>query len=158
MLNLYVWQKGERMMEAQNGNCKSVLIVEDDEAIRIALSEVLHDEGFEVFTATNGQDGLNVLDTIPRPCLILLDFMMPVMNGREFMEKKQQDDLIAAIPVVLISAFEDRSKAIGAAGFLKKPIEFDGLMRFLRHYCNEKNTSAIICGPSENAVTDKLQS
>lgn len=132
--------------------CKTVLIVEDDEAIRTILSEVLRDEGFDVYTAENGEDGLKLLDTIHRPCLILLDFMMPVMNGQEFMEKKKQDDLIAGIPVVLVSAFEDRSKAIGAIGFIKKPIEFDGLMRFLRRYCNEKNMNIAKNAPEENVT------
>lgn len=142
-------------MENNYESCKSVLIVEDDEAIRTILSEVLRDEGFDVFMAENGKDGLKILDTIPRPCLILLDFMMPVMNGREFMEKKQRDDLIAAIPVVLISAFEDRSKAIGAVGFIKKPIEFDGLMRFLKQYCNERSTGKSINKPSEKIEEDR---
>lgn len=140
-------------MELKYQGCKSVLIVEDDEAIRTVLSEVLRDEGFKVFTAINGQDGLKILDTIPRPCLILLDFMMPIMNGREFMEKKQQDDLIAGVPVVLISAFEDRSQSVGAVGFIKKPIEFDSLMRFLRRYCSEKSIDVMPVKPAiENNV------
>lgn len=128
------------METSKYGNCKSVLIVEDDEIIRTLLSEALREEGLDIYEAENGQDGLNILDTMPRPCLILLDFMMPVMNGREFMEKKQQDDLLSAIPVVLVSAFEDRSKSIGAIGYVKKPIEFDSLMKFLTRYCDEKNT------------------
>lgn len=132
------------MEEPECGKCTCVLIVEDDEPIRTILSEILRDEGFDVFVAENGNEGLKILETMPRPCLILLDFMMPVMNGQEFMKKKQRDDLIASIPVVLVSAFEDRSKAIGAVGFVKKPIEFDGLMRFLRRYCTNKTEAATL--------------
>lgn len=128
-------------MESNGMSCMSVLIVEDDESIRTALSEVLRDEGFEVFEAENGSEGLKILETIPRPCLILLDFMMPVMNGQEFMQKKQHNDIIAGIPVVLVSAFGDRSNSIGAVGFIKKPIEFDNLMRFLRRYCTDKKAA-----------------
>lgn len=129
-------------MKAENiisKTCHSVLIVEDDEAIRTILKEILENEGYEVFTAENGKVGIEILQKIARPCLILLDFLMPVMNGKEFMEAKRQDDLIAPIPVVLVSAFEDRSKDIGAQGFVKKPIDFDCLLRFLGKYCHRKN-------------------
>lgn len=129
-------------METENiisKTCHSVLIVEDDESIRTILKEILENEGYEVFTAENGKVGIEVLQKIARPCLILLDFLMPVMNGKEFMEAKRQDDLIAPIPVVLVSAFEDRSKDIGAQGFVKKPIDFDCLLRFLEKYCHRKN-------------------
>lgn len=129
-------------MTAENINsktCHSVLIVEDDESIRTILKEILEDEGYQVYTAENGKVGIEVLQKISRPCLILLDFMMPVMNGKEFMEAKRQDDLISPIPVVLVSAFEDRSRAIGAQGFVKKPIDFDCLLRFLGKYCHRKN-------------------
>jgi CheY-like chemotaxis protein len=118
--------------------CYSVLIVEDDESIRLILKEILEDEGYEVFTAENGKVGIDFLKKFTRPCLILLDFMMPVMDGKEFMEAKRQDDLIAPIPVVLVSAFEDRSRDIGAQGFVKKPIDFDCLLKFLDKYCHRK--------------------
>lgn len=134
-------QGNSKMESCSDNKCKSVLIVEDDESIRTILSEIIQDEGYQVFTAENGAAGLKILDSIPRPCLILLDFMMPVMNGKEFMEKKRQNDLIAAIPVVLVSAFEDRSKAIGAVGFVRKPIDFDCLMKLLTCYCNGKKNS-----------------
>lgn len=126
----------------ENGKCTSILIVEDDESIRTILSEILYDEGFDVFVAENGNEGLKILETIPRPCLILLDFMMPLMNGQEFMQKKQHDDLIAGIPVVLVSAFEDQSKEVGAVEFVKKPIELDGLIRFLKRSCINKAKAA----------------
>lgn len=127
------------MESCKDERYKSVLTVEDDETIHALLSETLRDEGFDVYAAENRPDGLKIIDTIPRLYLTLLDFMMPVMNGREFMEKKQHDDLFAPIPVVPVSAFENRPRSIGAVGFIRKPIEFDCMMKFLIFYCNEKN-------------------
>ena len=119
------------MSEVHIKPCNSIIIVEDDEPIRTILKEILVMDGYNVYTAENGKVGLEILHQIPGPCLILLDFMMPVMDGKEFMISKRQDDLIAPIPVILVSAFEDRSKDIGAQGFVKKPIDFDCLFRFL---------------------------
>ena len=123
------------MEECGAVSCQSVLIVEDDEAIREALQMALELEGYQVFTAGDGQEGLEVLERIPRPCLILLDFMLPVLNAPGFMAAKKQNDAIATIPVVLVSAYGDRAQSIGASGFVKKPIDFDSLMRFVKQHC-----------------------
>ena len=116
-------------------HCKSVLIVEDEPSIRENLQLLLEMEGYSVFTATNGEEGLKVLHTIPRPCLILLDLLMPVMNGMEFLEAKSHEDAIAAIPVCIVSAVANKPDMSNAAGFIKKPIELDGLLKFIRSHC-----------------------
>ena len=73
--------------------------------------------------------------------LILVDWNMPVMNGLEFLAAKKQEDALAAIPVCIVSGVADRPEMSGAVGFVKKPIEFDGLLRFVRRYCGAPLTA-----------------
>jgi len=119
----------------QELRCKSILIVEDEAAIREPLQMLLELEGYPVHTASNGEEGLRVLRTIPHPCLILLDLLMPVMTGAEFLEAKSQDDAIASIPVCVVSGIADKPPLRDACTFLKKPIEFDSLLKFVRKFC-----------------------
>jgi CheY-like chemotaxis protein len=116
--------------------CSNVLIVEDDKSIQEILKESLEMEGYTVFTADNGQVGLEMLPTLPTPCLILLDLMMPVMNGWQFAENISKDMTLAAIPIVLVTAFEDRAKLIPSKGIIKKPIDLDLLLNTVQHWCN----------------------
>lgn len=115
--------------------CKNVLIVEDDEGIRETLRLALELEGYSVFSAANGQEGLDILPKIERPCLILLDLMMPVMDGWRFVEILDEDTILAAIPVVVVTAFAERAKSIHARGILKKPIDLDVLLATVKRYC-----------------------
>lgn len=118
--------------------CKSILIVEDEEPIREALKMLLELEGYPVYTAQNGLEGLNILRTIPRPCLVLLDLLMPVMNGMEFLKEKSHEVTIAAIPVCVVSGVADKPDLPNVGAFMKKPIEFDALMKFVRQFCGEE--------------------
>lgn len=115
--------------------CKEILIVEDDEAIRTSLRLALELAGFQVTTAANGQEGLEHLKKISRPCLILLDLMMPVMNGWQFAEALQKDMVLAAIPVAIVTAYSDRAKDIQAQAIVKKPIDLGVLMKIVHQYC-----------------------
>lgn len=114
---------------------KTILIIDDDEAIRLALQAVLEKENFTVFAAANGQEGLELLGNIPQPCLILLDLMMPVLDGWEFLEIRKKDENISKIPVVVISAFSDQAKKINADGFLKKPIDINQFLEMINKFC-----------------------
>ena len=80
-------------------------MVDDDPDIRDSLREVLEDEGYEVACVGNGREALDHLKTAsPRPCVILLDLMMPVMDGWQFRREQKQDADIADIPLVVITA------------------------------------------------------
>lgn len=85
---------------------KRVLVIEDDEAIREAVAEVLAAEGYEVTEAANGLEGLHEARARP-PSLIVLDLMMPTMNGWQFREAQRQEPTLADIPVIVISAYCD---------------------------------------------------
>ncbi|MFZ9596454.1 MAG: response regulator [Bdellovibrionia bacterium] len=122
--------------EMRNLNkCKSILIVEDEPSIRENLKFLLELEGYPVFTAVDGKEGLQVLRKMPRPCLVLLDLLMPVMNGMEFLEAKSHEDAIASIPVCVVSGVSEDPKLAQVSAFVKKPIHFEGLLKFVKHYC-----------------------
>jgi CheY-like chemotaxis protein len=114
-----------------------ILIVEDDADIRESLTVALEWEGFEVFSAANGREGIEALAVLPAPCLILLDLMMPVMNGWEFAAALGTEPRLATIPIVVVSAFSERGEAIAAKAFLSKPIALDLLLDLAERYCGK---------------------
>lgn len=115
-----------------------VMLIEDDEDIRMDLGAILEDEGFTVTTASNGCEALDYLRQEYTPRLILLDLMMPVMNGWELRGELLKDQRLAGIPVVVISGAADvarEARALGAVGYLVKPImEFAPLFTLLDTY------------------------
>jgi CheY-like chemotaxis protein len=117
--------------------CRSVLIVEDDDDIRMTLKDIIEDEGYPTATAANGQEALDELAHTERPpCLILLDLMMPVMNGSEFLSALRADDMLAPIPVVVVSAWAGEAHVTpGAQGFMRKPVDLSTLIEVIRRYC-----------------------
>ncbi|MBZ4415886.1 response regulator [Myxococcus sp. RHST-1-4] len=122
----------------QHAGAPVVLVVDDDPDILEALSEILEAEGFEIRRARNGKEALERLEPDP-PNLILLDLMMPVMDGWEFAQRMRQKPAVAGIPLIVLSA--DRnvgSKAadIGAVGHLAKPFELNDLLDMVRRSLN----------------------
>lgn len=116
--------------------CKTILVVEDDEGIRNSLKLMLEYSGYHVETAENGKDGIERLATIELPCLILLDLMMPVMDGWAFVDAMKKNMILAAIPIVVVTAFAEKAQLIGASGIVKKPIEMETLLKFVNEYCD----------------------
>jgi CheY-like chemotaxis protein len=116
---------------------RRVLVVEDDGLIRESLVEALEDHGYQVTGVANGRDALDVLATLPRPDVILLDLMMPVMDGRSFRDHQLRDPALAAIPVLVLSAASDVARAgaeMRAAGVLRKPVTRRALLEELRRH------------------------
>jgi CheY-like chemotaxis protein len=115
--------------------CRTIVVIEDDDDIRNMLMLMLESLGYCVAGAANGREGLEVLSAAQGPCLILLDLMMPVMNGWEFLQAKREDDVLAVIPVVIVSAFSSQAKDENVEGVLKKPIDVQALLQFVKQYC-----------------------
>jgi CheY-like chemotaxis protein len=117
----------------------AVLLVEDERDALDALSAILEDAGYEVLQAANGFEALRQLGDREGRCnLILLDLMMPVMNGWDFRRKQKAVPALAGIPVVLMSAGGRLAAATGeldAAGYVSKPVEIDDLLDTVRRHC-----------------------
>jgi len=107
---------------------KDVLVVDDDPDIRDALGRVLELEGYQVRFAENGKDALDKLESSPRPSVILLDLMMPVMNGLDFLERLRANARIAETPVIIASAFREMASRAPAQAILTKPLDLDVLL------------------------------
>ena len=118
---------------------RSILVIEDDDAIRETLQEALAMEGYEVLLAANGKEALDIIHDGARPGLALLDLMMPVMDGWHFLE-----ELDVHVPIVVVSAYVHGAKTMTAAallrrpvGFMTKPINLDTLLEVVRTYCED---------------------
>jgi CheY-like chemotaxis protein len=115
-----------------------VLIVEDDTDLRQVLTQILVEEGYRVGGAEHGLHALEQLRDGWRPCLILLDLTMPVMNGWQFRAEQQQDPDLASIPVVVISAGANLAEQIlplGIHEYIRKPIQLGQLLATVHRYC-----------------------
>jgi CheY-like chemotaxis protein len=113
----------------------AVLVVDDDLDIRESLRDVIEAEGFPVACASNGEEALHVLAKQPRPGLIVLDLMMPVMSGWEFLTVVREDQALSKIPVAVISASGGKTPPLGATCFLRKPVDLDTILALVREHC-----------------------
>lgn len=108
---------------------QTVLIVDDDADIRAVLSEFLEDEGYAVATAAHGAEALHYLRTQAPPALVLLDLMMPTMDGFQFRQEQRRDASIAAIPVVVMTASGAfNPDAFDVEHIVAKPIDLERLL------------------------------
>jgi CheY-like chemotaxis protein len=114
-----------------------VLLVEDDEDLREDLSLILRNRGYRIETVTNGAEALDRLRRSPLPCLILLDLMMPVMNGWEFRAAQLGDPAMAGIPVVVMTAAAPRDPggALQALAYYQKPVKLEDLLVLMYERC-----------------------
>lgn len=112
---------------------KFVLVVDDDPDLLEVTSFVIESEGMAVETAKNGEDALTFLRAGRLPGLVLLDLMMPVMNGWEFLDEVAKDPALEVIPVVVLTA-ADRAGIPGAVDVLCKPMDLKALLRVVERY------------------------
>ena len=115
----------------------TILVVEDDHDIRVGMRTLLEAEGFRVLTVTNGRSALDMLErALEPPCVILLDLMLPVMDGWHFAELLRKRPRLAGIPIVIMSAYENPPPPAGIVGFIKKPVDAEALLRLVTPYCD----------------------
>jgi CheY-like chemotaxis protein len=112
-----------------------VLVVEDDDAIRESMRELLELEGFEVIAAANGREALDAVRSGSRPCAILLDLFMPVMDGWQFLAEIDRDEVLADLAVTVVTAAGDRVTGIGRRRLLRKPVGLTRLVAAVRTSC-----------------------
>jgi DNA-binding response OmpR family regulator len=111
-----------------------VLIIEDDHETRVSIRGVLEEEGFTVFSATNGAQGYALLQQLRGPVVVVLDQNMPLSSGEEFLHLKRKDKHLANVPVIVISAVGNRVAALGADEYLRKPFDLAKLVQVVRRY------------------------
>jgi CheY-like chemotaxis protein len=113
---------------------QTILLVEDDSDLRAAMVTLLEGEGFEVVTAPDGLTGLKLLERIRGPCLILLDWWLPLLSGSEFLSRLRADPLRHNVPVVVLTASE-APPPTSAEGFLRKPFAVSRLLQVVHSQC-----------------------
>ena len=126
----------------QNASGRNILVVDDDAALRNILVEVLEEEGYRARAACNGMEALEVLRTLPvPPTLILLDMMMPVMDGWAFRAEQRRDPQLSEIPVVIFSAqgrVKEMASQVSASAYLKKPLPLKELLETIEKFCGRR--------------------
>jgi CheY-like chemotaxis protein len=128
-----------------------ILVVEDDAGIRDALVDTLEDEGYRVTAAANGVDAFRHLQHDPRPCLILLDLMMPVMTGWEFLTRIRHQQDLATIPIVILSAvaeFQRGRPSFADLLMLPKPVSVDELLAVVQQTCQQQSHIVVDVPPA----------
>ncbi|HZV00494.1 MAG TPA: response regulator [Planctomycetota bacterium] len=118
----------------------TILIVEDEAEVRETMRDVLADEGYSVAEASNGREALDWLREHSAPCLVLLDLMMPVMSGREFLDAVKGDPSLRDVSVLVVSAMarDKLARAVAdsnAKGYLTKPVQLATLLDAVAEHC-----------------------
>lgn len=130
--------RDEGVYTSRRGDClmPCVLIVEDDTDVREFMDVLLTTHGFETMTAANGREALERMRA-RRPCLVLLDLMMPIMDGWQFRAEQLREPDIADVPVVCVTAVAEQSERLERlnAPCLRKPVEFQALLDVVESAC-----------------------
>ena len=116
----------------------AILVVEDDRDIRDSILEILTDNGYDTLAAANGKEALESMRAAnPTPSLVLLDLMMPVMDGVTFRAEQRSDPQLKNVPVVVLTAHargEQIAAELESSGFLQKPIALDDLLEMVERF------------------------
>jgi CheY-like chemotaxis protein len=112
-----------------------VLLVDDDEDLRDSIGDLLRQKGYVVETAEDGSAALATLARTAAPCIVLLDLVMPGMDGWKFLAVVQADPTMSSIPIVIASAHAATHPPIGIAGVLHKPFDLDELFDVVARHC-----------------------
>lgn len=118
---------------------RSILVVDDDADVRMTLRDFLTQQGFMVHTANDGQHALRVLEKIERPSVVLLDYKMPVMDGRQFLGRIGRDASLRTIPIILLTAYtrEWSGAHLEVADVLFKPVDLEFLLNSIERVCGD---------------------
>ena len=120
----------------------TVLLVEDEEDLREMIRDALELNGYAVVAAKEGKEALEEIEHIESVCLVLLDLLMPGMNGWDFFEKLRQRPKFADVPVVIHSSVPDRAPQ-GVNRVIQKPLRLDGLLSVVREYCADPSAEVM---------------
>lgn len=116
----------------------TILVVDDDRDSRELLTTLLAYRGYDIVEAANGHEALSRLEQVSTLCLILLDLMMPVMNGWDFRAAQRRHERHGQVPVVVLTAdsrMTGRGTELSAVALMTKPLDFDALLRHVERHC-----------------------
>jgi CheY-like chemotaxis protein len=114
---------------------RTVLVLDDDRDVSEMVKDLIEEQGYRAVCAGNGREALTVLER-ERPCLMLIDVFMPVMNGVEFLRAIKNNALLSGIPRVIMTAANDQMIGVKEdVSVLYKPVDFESLKRILHKYC-----------------------
>jgi CheY-like chemotaxis protein len=116
-----------------------VLVIEDDPDLRESLVEMLRHHGHRVCEASNGRVALDLLHRNPPPDVIVLDLMMPVMDGIEFLRRARSEAALRELPILVLTA-SNLPKPAGATDALRKPADLDRMLAEVQRYCAHPGT------------------
>jgi CheY-like chemotaxis protein len=120
----------------------TVLVIEDDDAARIGLAAMLYPQGYHVAVARSGQAALELLDRDLHPSVILLDMIIPGLDGWQFLARLQKNKNLSSIPVVIMTglgiACSEWALSLGAVDLVRKPIEIDSLLEIVRRHVGNR--------------------
>jgi CheY-like chemotaxis protein len=126
-------------------HCRKILVVEDDEDIRSGLIEVLAFEGYEAVAAQNGMEAFELLrNREENPCLMLTDLTMPKMGGWELINLLAAHKPAFNFPIVIMTASEDRETHVNVKQTIRKPFDFNVLIKMLQKHCGNPNEGAVL--------------
>lgn len=126
-------RRGFNLSSSNGYPAPSILVIDDDPDILEALSEILESEGFGIHQARNGLEALEALEPL-RPDLILLDLMMPVMDGWEFQRQLRNSPSLSGVPIIVISASKFSREPLNAAAFIPKPLDAGVLLETIESF------------------------
>ena len=126
-------------------NAAPLILIVDDEPELEVLARYLELEGYSVLTASNGEEGLLALASCRKPCIVLLDLMMPVLDGYGFLQRLHDDATLCGLPVFVVTASFSTVRMAGTVGLLHKPLHMEVLLEAVAPYCpppnEDENTS-----------------
>ena len=114
----------------------TVLVVEDEHELREMMRDALELNGYSVVTAEHGRDALEKLPSIEKLCLVILDLVMPVMDGWELVDRLRAQAALASVPVVVYTSAGGKAPS-GVTRVIEKPLVFDRLLSIVREHCAE---------------------
>jgi two-component system chemotaxis response regulator CheY len=139
----YHYRESERLLGSNQPSIGSVLVVDDEVSVREVIREVLEDEGFATLAARDGLDAVRRLRSGLRPCVIVLDLMMPRMSGWEFASWLRSEEDLRSIPFVVVTAYETDTESDAvryADAVLQKPLRIGELIEFVSRRCAAQET------------------